>query len=133
MLKMGFKAMLGEANAEIDTVSAEKAREYVGDENILFVDVRETQEVENSGGLPGSLHVPRGLLEFIADPESPMHKSELSSGRQLVLYCASGGRSALAAKTLQDMGLSNVCHIAGGFTAWVDIGGPTTVAEELGD
>ena len=133
MLKMGFKAMLGEANAEIDTVSAEKAREYVGDENILFVDVRETQEVESSGGLPGSVHVPRGLLEFIADPESPMHKSELSSGRQLVLYCASGGRSALAAKTLQDMGLSNICHIAGGFTAWVDIGGPTTVAEELGD
>ena len=130
MLKMGFKAMLGEANAEIDTVSAEKAREYVGDENILFVDVRETQEVENSGGLPGSVHVPRGLLEFIADPESPMHKSELSSGRQLVLYCASGGRSALAAKTLQDMGFSNICHIAGGFTAWVDIGGPTTVAEE---
>ena len=133
MLKMGFKAMLGEANAEIDTVSVEQAREYVGDENILFVDVRETQEVESSGGLPGSVHVPRGLLEFIADPESPMHKSELSSGRQLVLYCASGGRSALAAKTLQDMGLSNVCHIAGGFTAWVDIGGPTTVAEELGD
>ena len=133
MLKMGFKAMLGEANAEIDTVSAAKAREYVGDENILFVDVRETQEVENSGGLPGSVHVPRGLLEFIADPESPMHKSELSSGRQLVLYCASGGRSALAAKTLQDMGLSNICHIAGGFTAWVDIGGPTTVAEESGD
>ena len=133
MLKMGFKAMLGEANAEIDTVSVEQAREYVGDENILFVDVRETQEVESSGGLPGSVHVPRGLLEFLADPESPMHKSELSSGRQLVLYCASGGRSALAAKTLQDMGLSNVCHIAGGFTAWVDIGGPTTVAEELGD
>ena len=133
MLKMGFKAMLGEANAEIDTVSVEQAREYVGDKNILFVDVRETQEVESSGGLPGSVHVPRGLLEFIADPESPMHKSELSSGRQLVLYCASGGRSALAAKTLQDMGLSNVCHIAGGFTAWVDIGGPTTVAEESGD
>ena len=133
MLKMGFKAMLGEANAEIDTVSVEQAREYVGDKNILFVDVRETQEVESSGGLPGSVHVPRGLLEFIADPESPMHKSELSSGRQLVLYCASGGRSALAAKTLQDMGLSDVCHIAGGFTAWVDIGGPTTVAEESGD
>jgi|TARA_B100001146_G_scaffold217553_1_gene222256 rhodanese-related sulfurtransferase len=133
MLKMGFKAMLGEANAQIETVSAEQAREYVGDENILFVDVRETQEVESSGGLPGSVHVPRGLLEFIADPESPMHKSELSSGRQLVLYCASGGRSALAAKTLQDMGLSDVCHIAGGFTAWVDIGGPTTVAEESGD
>ena len=133
MLKKGFKAMLGEANAQIETVSAEKAREYVGDKNILFVDVRETQEVESSGGLPGSVHVPRGLLEFIADPESPMHKSELSSGRQLVLYCASGGRSALAAKTLQDMGLSDVCHIAGGFTAWVDIGGPTTVAEESGD
>mgnify|MGYP001191187086 FL=1 len=125
MLKMGFKALLGQANAEIDTISIEEAKCHVGAEDILFVDVRETQEVQNTGGIPGHVHVPRGFLEFIADPDSPMHKIALSSGKRLVLYCASGGRSALAAKTLQDMGVNNVCHISGGYTAWVESGGPS--------
>ena len=123
MLRMGFKALLGQANTEIDTISIEEAKRHVGTESVLFVDVRETQEVQNTGGIPGHLHVPRGFLAFIVDPDSPMHKTELSSGKRLVLYCASGGRSALAAKTLQDMGVDNVCHIAGGFTAWVESGG----------
>ena len=125
MLKKGFKALLAEANGEIDTISTEEAKRHVGSEDILFVDVRETQEVENTGGIPGHLHVPRGFLEFIADPDSPMHKTALSSGKRLVLYCASGGRSVLAAKTLQDMGVNNVCHIAGGYTAWIESGGPS--------
>ncbi len=125
MLKMGFKALLGQANAEIDTISIEEAKRQVGAEDTLFVDVRETQEVQNTGGIPGHVHVPRGFLEFIADPDSPMHKTALSSGKRLVLYCASGGRSALAAKTLQDMGVNNVCHISGGYTAWVESGGPS--------
>ena len=125
MLKMGFKALLGQANAEIDTISIEEAKRHVGSDDILFVDVRETQEVEHTGGIPGHVHVPRGFLEFIADPDSPMHKTALSSGKRLVLYCASGGRSALAAKTLRDMGINNVCHISGGYTAWVESGGPS--------
>ena len=123
MLKRGFKALLGQANTEIETVSVEDAKTFIDSEDVLFVDVRETQEVQNTGGLPGHVHVPRGLLEFLVDPESPMHKPELSSGKRLVVYCASGGRSALAAKTLQDMGVENVCHIAGGFTAWIEAGG----------
>ena len=123
MLKRGFKVLLGQANAEIETVSVEDAKTLVNSEDVLFVDVRETQEVQNTGGLPGHVHVPRGLLEFLVDPESPMQKPELSSGKRLVVYCASGGRSALAAKTLQDMGFENVCHIAGGFTAWIEAGG----------
>ena len=123
MLKRGFKALLGQANTEIETVSIEDAKTLVNSEDVLFVDVRETQEVQNTGGIPGHVHVPRGLLEFLVDPESPMHKPELSSGKRLVVYCASGGRSALAAKTLQDMGVENVCHIAGGFTAWIEAGG----------
>tara|TARA_Y100000758_G_scaffold225694_1_gene163322 strand:- start:404 stop:793 length:390 start_codon:yes stop_codon:yes gene_type:complete len=123
MLKRGFKVLLGQANAEIETVSVEDVKTLVNSEDVLFVDVRETQEVQNTGGLPGHVHVPRGLLEFLVDPESPMHKPELSSGKRLVVYCASGGRSALAAKTLQDMGVENVCHIAGGFTAWIEAGG----------
>ena len=123
MLKRGFKALLGQANTEIETVSVEDAKTFIDSEDVLFVDVRETQEVQNTGGLPGHVHVPRGLLEFLVDPESPMHKPELSSGKRLVVYCASGGRSALAAKTLQDMGVENVCHNAGGFTAWIEAGG----------
>ena len=125
MLKMGFKALLGRANTEIETISVDDAKEHLASKDVLFIDVRETQEVQSTGGLPGHVHVPRGFLEFIADPESPMHKPELSSGKRLVLYCASGGRSALAAKTLQDMGIAGVCHIAGGYTAWVESGGPT--------
>ncbi|HIC70535.1 MAG TPA: rhodanese-like domain-containing protein [Alphaproteobacteria bacterium] len=129
MLKMGFEALLGQANTEIQTISVDDAKRHLESGDVLFIDVRETQEVQNTGGLPGHVHAPRGFLEFIADPESPMHKTELSSGKRLVLYCASGGRSALAAKTLQDMGVNNVCHMAGGYTAWVESGGPVNTAE----
>ena len=86
MLKMGFKALLGRANTEIETISVDEAKEHLASKDVLFIDVRETQEVQNTGGLPGHVHVPRGFLEFIADPESPMHKPALSSGKLLVLY-----------------------------------------------
>ncbi len=75
------------------------------------------------GRIPGAVHAPRGFLEFIADPASPMHKPELSSGKRLMIYCGSGGRSVLATKTLVDMGLDKVANIAGGFQAWVGTGG----------
>ncbi len=88
----------------------------------MFVDVRETREVEQ-GKVPGAVHVPRGLLEFMADPASPMHNPALSSGKRLVVYCATGGRSALAAKTLQDMGIANPVNMLGGFAAWRTAGG----------
>ena len=97
-------------------------RGLVGDSSVQFVDIREAHEVAQSGTLPGAVHAPRGFLEFLADPESPMHKKELA-GRKLVLFCASGGRSTLAAKTLYDMGI-DACHIAGGIAAWSTAGGP---------
>jgi len=123
MLTKGFKQCLAEANAAIETVSIEEARRLHAAGDVLFVDVREgTEHVQ--GHIPGSVSAPRGFLEFIADPESPMHKPALSSGRRLILYCASGGRSALAAKTLRDMGIAQVCHMAGGFGGWVQSGGP---------
>ena len=125
MVTRGFKQMLAEANAMIETISVEDAQALVGDADVVFVDVRETVERQKSGGIKGSVHVPRGFLEIIADPETPMHNDSLASGKRLVLYCGSGGRSALAAKTLVDMGLENVCHIAGGYGAWVEAGGPT--------
>lgn len=128
MVTTGFKQLLAQANAEIETVSVEDAMSQVGASDAVFVDIRETVERQSTGGLPGSVHAPRGLLEFQADPESPLHVPELGSGKRLILYCASGGRSALAAKTLQDMGIENVCHIAGGIGAWTKAGGPVESA-----
>jgi len=125
MVTRGFRQMLAEANAMIETISVDDAQALVGDPDVVFVDVRETVERQTSGGIKGSVHAPRGFLEIIADPETPMHIDSLASGKRLVLYCGSGGRSALAAKTLMDMGLENVCHIAGGYGAWVEAGGPT--------
>ena len=124
MLKAGFKTLLAEANAVIETISVDEARQHVGSADAVFVDVREAGERAATGGLPGSVHAPRGFLEFKADPESPLHEPALSSGKKLILYCASGGRSAFAAKTLRDMGLENVCHMAGGINAWGEAGGP---------
>ena len=125
MITRGFRQMLAEANAMIETISVHDAQALVGDADVVFVDVRETVERQASGAIKDSVHAPRGFLEIIADPESPMHIDSLASGKRLVLYCGSGGRSALAAKTLMDMGLEKVCHIAGGYGAWVEAGGPT--------
>ena len=125
MVERGFKQLLAEANAVIETISVSDAVSLAGDPTVVFVDVRETVELQQSGKVTGAVHAPRGLLEFQADPESPMHVEALASGKRLVLYCGSGGRSALAAKTLGDMGIGDVCHVAGGYAAWNEAGGPT--------
>jgi rhodanese-related sulfurtransferase len=124
MLKHGFKKMLAEANAVINTLSVDEALALVDDPNVLFVDIREDSERAKSGVVRGSIHTARGFLEFKVDPESPMYDSNFDGNRKLVLYCATGGRSALAAKTLIDMGYSDVAHIGGGFAAWKDNNGP---------
>ncbi len=124
MIKHGFKEMLAEANAVIETISVDDALERFADPEAIFVDIRESDERAKEGSIPGSVHAPRAFLEFIADPESPMHNEALSSGKPLILFCASGGRSTFGAKTLKDMGLENVCHVAGGIAAWRKAGGP---------
>ncbi|MBT3331944.1 MAG: rhodanese-like domain-containing protein [Rhodospirillaceae bacterium] len=118
MLKRGFKVLLAEANALIETVSVQDLAFALDDEETLLVDVRETVERENDGLIPGSIHAPRGMLEFQADPEFPGHNAELNPEYRLILYCGTGGRSALAAKTLLDMGFDNVASLAGGYAAW---------------
>ncbi|HEY5598044.1 MAG TPA: rhodanese-like domain-containing protein [Kiloniellales bacterium] len=123
MLKKGFKQLLAEANASIDSMPVALARDMLEDDDVVFVDVREAEE-RAQGFIPGSVHAPRGYLEFIADPEGPMHNPVIRSGLTLVLYCGSGGRSALAAKTLQDMGFPKVCSLVGGLAAWKEAGGP---------
>jgi rhodanese-related sulfurtransferase len=118
IMKKGCKQLIAEANAEVETWPLDRAAAAVGKPDVVFIDIREPEELAG-GALPGAERAPRGMLEFYADPESPYHRPVFASGKTLLLYCASSGRSALAAKALKDMGLTNVAHIAGGFKAWV--------------
>ena len=118
MMKHGFKTMLAEANAVIETVSVQDLAYHLEEADALLLDVRETVERERDGHIPDSIHLPRGLLEFHADPDSPVYNDALASDRPMILYCGTGGRSTLAAKTLHDMGYANVASLAGGFEAW---------------
>lgn len=118
MVKRGFKDMLAEANAVVESVSVPDLPYLQEDPNVVLVDVRETIEIERDGKIPGAVHAPRGLLEFQADPESPVYNTALNADQRLVLYCGTGGRSALAAKTLMDMGYPDVASLAGGYAAW---------------
>ncbi|MEQ1715869.1 MAG: rhodanese-like domain-containing protein [Hyphomicrobium sp.] len=122
-LKHGIKQMVSDANAEITTLSVEEAKARLGQDDVVFVDLRDPRELDREGKIPGAFHCPRGMLEFWVDPESPYHKPVFASGKQFVFYCMSGWRSALSTKTVQDMGLANVSHIAGGFNAWRQGGG----------
>jgi rhodanese-related sulfurtransferase len=122
-IKRGYKALLDEANRAVRAIAPDKAKTMLGGADTLFVDVRDVRELERDGLIPGAFHAPRGMLEFWVDPESPYHKPVFAEPKHFVLYCASGWRSALAAKTLQEMGLDNVSHLAGGFSAWKETGG----------
>ena len=118
------KDLVAEANKTVETLSAEEAVKLMGDPGVVLVDVREGEELQKTGKVHGAVHVPRGFLEFQADPASASHKPELGDGKRLVLYCASGNRSALGAKALTEMGIGNVAHVAGGFTALQQAGAP---------
>ena len=124
MATKSAKDLVTEATRDIETLSGEEAVKRVGDPNVVFVDVRESEELQKTGKLQGAVHVPRGFLEFQADPTSPTHKPELGGGKKLVLYCGSGSRSVLGAKTLKEMGITKVAHVAGGFPALQQAGGP---------
>jgi rhodanese-related sulfurtransferase len=93
MLKKGFMQMVAEANAVVTSVSAEEAKSMVGQPNVVFLDVREPGELEENGRIESSIHAPRGLLEFQADPDSPYHNADIDGSKQIVIYCALGGRS----------------------------------------
>ncbi|MEW6099352.1 MAG: rhodanese-like domain-containing protein [Pseudomonadota bacterium] len=127
-LKKGFRALVDEAMAQVKTYSVEEARARLDDPSVQFVDVRDVRELERDGVIPGAVHAPRGMLEFWVDPESPYHRPVFAEDKEFILFCAAGWRSALATKTLQDMGLPKVAHIDGGFAAWKAAGAP--VAEK---
>jgi rhodanese-related sulfurtransferase len=122
-MKKGIKQLVEEATNEIETLSIDEALELYGQENVTFVDLRDIRELEREGQVPGAVHAPRGMLEFWVDPDSPYHRDVFANGNRFVFFCAAGWRSALATKSVQDMGLPNVCHIDGGFGAWKKSGG----------
>lgn len=122
MLIRTSKQLVSEANAVVESLPPEEAARLVGVPDVQFVDIRETAEVAKTGLVAGAVHVPRGLLEFQVDPESPTHNTKLAAGSRLVLYCGSGARSALAAKSLKEMGVENVIHVPGGFSALKEAG-----------
>jgi rhodanese-related sulfurtransferase len=116
------KQMVEAANAVVPRITPAEAEKLMAQENTLVVDVRDAPEVEKSGKVAGAVNVSRGLLEFRADPESPYHDKNFSKDRTVILYCASGGRSALSGKTLKEMGYERVYNL-GAFKDWVDSGG----------
>src|ERR1700744_901791 len=121
----GIKALVDEANAEIETVSAADAIKAAQRDDVVIVDIRDPRELERDGKIPGAFSCTRGMLEFWIDPQTPYAKPIFQQGKKFIFHCAGGLRSALAAKTAQDMGLKPVAHIAGGFAAWRDAGGQT--------
>ena len=119
------KDLVAQACAEVKTLPAGDAAMLVDAVDTVFVDVREADELEKTGTVKGAVHVPRGVLEFQADPSSASHKAELDPGKRLVLFCASGARSVLAARSLQVMGFTDVVSVEGGFAELEKAGAPT--------
>ena len=121
----GFRALVDEAMAQVTTYNVDQVRRRLDDPALQLVDIRDARELEREGTLPGAINAPRGMLEFWVDPDSPYYKPVFGDeDKQYVLFCGAGWRSALAAKALQDMGMTNVAHIDGGFTEWAKQGAP---------
>jgi rhodanese-related sulfurtransferase len=118
----GVKQMIEAANAAVPRITPDQARALIAKGNVLVVDVRDAPEVEKSGKVAGAVHVSRGMLEFRADPETPYHDKNFAKDKVVIVYCASGGRSALSGKVLKDMGYGEVYNL-GAFKDWVDSGG----------
>lgn len=117
-MKMGAMALVEAAEKQITTLSLEEAQALHGNDDAVFVDIRDVRELYREGTIPGSVHAPRGMLEFWVDPASPYHREVFAQDKTYVLYCAGALRSALATLALQQMGMNKVCQIAGGFAAW---------------
>ena len=123
-ITVGYKQLLAEAEAAIDSVTAEQAIVDSQRSDVVIVDIRDPREIEREGRIPNSFHAPRGMLEFWVDPESPYFKTIFGEDKTFIIQCASGWRSALSTETLKRMGLKPVKNLKGGFTAWKAAGGP---------
>jgi len=110
--------LVAEAKTKVEVLDVNAVEAEIALGKAVLIDLRETEELTATGRIPGSIHVPRGMLEFRADPTSPYHQDPIDPSKRIILHCSFGGRSALAATTLQAMGYSDVAHLDGGFTAW---------------
>ena len=128
-ITLGYRQLIDNANAAIRTIRPDEAVAMAADASVIFVDLRDPREITREGKIPGAFHCPRGMLEFWVDPESPYYKPVFGEDKEFILFCGAGWRSALSTKTLQDMGLDNVAHIDGGFTAWKEAGAPVAQKE----
>ncbi len=126
----GFRALVGEAMAQVTTYSVAEVQARLNDPAVQIVDIRDIRELDQ-GTVVGSFHAPRGMLEFWVDPESPYFKKIFGDEtKEFILFCGAGWRSALATKALQDMGMTNVAHIEGGYAEWLKQGAPTETLEQ---
>lgn len=123
-IKRTVEQMVADANKEVEEISINDAKPLVGREDVLFIDIRDIRELAKTGRVSGARHVPRGMLEMWIDPDTPYHREFFAEDKKFVFYCAGAWRSALAAKTAQDMGLTPVAHLEGGIKAWIQAGGP---------
>jgi len=131
-MKKGYRQLIDEAESKIRTLTQEEAAAVQGDNNNVFVDLRDRRELERDGRIPGAFHCPRGMLEFWVDPDSPYHKPIFAEDKSFIFYCGSGWRSALATAAVQEMGLEKVGHVAGGYSAWKKAGLPTEEVAKKG-
>jgi rhodanese-related sulfurtransferase len=131
VMPTSVKQMLEAANAAVPRVTPTQAREMMAKGNTLVVDVRDAPELDKTGKVAGALNVSRGMLEFRADPESPYHDKNFARDKTVILYCASGGRSALSGKLLKEMGYDQVYNL-GAFKDWADAGGAVDKPNEPG-
>ena len=120
----GFRELVAAAEAEVSAETPQQVAARMHDAGTLLVDLRDIRELKRDGKIAGALHVPRGMLEFWIDPESPYYRQEFDAAEQLILYCNKGWRSALAAQSLQRMGVDRVSHLAGGLENWQQVGLP---------
>lgn len=125
----GIKPMLEEANAQIETMSVQQVHDAMAKGDVVLVDIRDPREMERDGKIPGAFSCTRGMLEFWIDPQSPYAKPIFQEDKKFIFHCAGGLRSALAAKTADDMGLKPVAHMDGGFGAWLKAGLPVEKVE----
>ena len=126
----GFRALVDEAMAQVKSYSVDEVKAKLADPHVQVVDIRDVRELAG-GTVVGAYHAPRGMLEFWVDPASPYHKPVFADeGKEFILFCGAGWRSALATKTLQDMGMTNVAHMDGGYAEWLKQGGPTETLED---
>ncbi|MCP2044466.1 rhodanese-like domain-containing protein [Pontibacter sp. HSC-36F09] len=116
--------LVNEAKQQIENLSPDQVEEEISKGNATVIDIRESDELQQNGKIAGSVHAPRGMLEFYADSSLPYHRPEFDKNKRLILHCASDGRSALATATLKQMGYENVAHMDGGFKAWKEAGKP---------